>query len=87
LIECRVPITVTQLSATSIGKWEVVIVQTGEACYCKRDIISVCTAGGPKQQENCRFYQPSTFKNACMHYVFDAYCDNVEAQRNTQCAV
>jgi hypothetical protein len=77
----------TQLSATAIGEREVVIVQIGEVCFCKRDIISVCTAGGQKQQENCRFYQPSTFKNNCMHYVFDAYCDSVEAQRNTQYAV
>ena len=33
-----------------------------------------------------RFYQKSSYKSTCMYYVFDAYCDCVEAQRNTQCA-
>ena len=57
-----------------------------EVCFCKRDIISVCTAGVKEQQKNCRFFQESTYKNACMYFVFDAYCDCVEAQRNTQYA-
>ena len=57
-----------------------------EVCFCKRDIISVCTAGAQEQQKNCRFFQKSTYKNACMYFVFDAYCDCVEAQRNTQYA-
>jgi hypothetical protein len=55
-----------------------------EVCFCKRDIISVCTAGVKEQQKNCRFYQKSNYKNACMYFVFDTYCDCVEAQRNTQ---
>lgn len=58
--------------------------QISELCFCKRDIISVCTAGGKEQQKNCCYYQESTYKNACMYFVFDAYCDSVEAQRNTQ---
>ena len=57
-----------------------------EVCFCKRDIISVCTASVKEQQKNCRFYQKSTYKSACMYFVFDAYCDCVEAQRNTQYA-
>jgi hypothetical protein len=62
----------------------VIIVQLGEVCFCKRDIISVCAAGGREQQKSCRFYQKSTYKNACMYFVFDAYCDCIEAQRNTE---
>jgi len=57
-----------------------------EVCFCKRDIISVCTAGVKEEQKNCRFFQKSSYKNACMYFVFDAYCDCVEAQRNTQYA-
>jgi hypothetical protein len=64
----------------------VIIVRIDEVCFCKRDIISVCTAGVKEQQENCRFFQKSTYKNACMYFVFDAYCDCVEAQLNTQYA-
>ena len=60
------------------------MVQIGEVCFCKRDVISVCTACGREQQKNCRFYQMSTYKNACMYFVFDAYCDCVEAQSNTK---
>jgi hypothetical protein len=62
------------------------MVRIDEVCFCKRDIISVCTAGVKEQQKNCRFFQESTYKNACMYFVFDAYCDCVEAQRNTQYA-
>ena len=62
------------------------MVRIDEVCFCKRDIISVCTAGVKEQQKNCRFFQESTYKNACMYFVFDAYCDCVEAQRNTRYA-
>ena len=62
------------------------MVRIDEVCFCKRDIISVCTAGVKEQQKNCRFFQESTYRNACMYFVFDAYCDCVEAQRNTQYA-
>ena len=62
------------------------MVQISEVCFCKRDIISVCDAGNREQQKKCRFYQKSSYKNACMYFVFDAYCDCVEAQRKTQCA-
>ena len=61
--------------------------QISELCFCKREIISVCTAGGKEQQKNCCFFQKSTYKNGCMYFVFDAYCDCVEAQRNTQYVV
>ena len=58
--------------------------QISEVCFCKQDIISVCSAGGPEQQKNCRFYQKSSYKNACMYFLFDAYCDCVEAQYKTK---
>jgi hypothetical protein len=60
--------------------------RSDEVCFCKGDIISVCTADVKEQQKNCRFYQKSSYKNACMYFVFDAYCDCVEAQRDTQYA-
>jgi hypothetical protein len=62
----------------------VISVQIGEVSFCKRDIISVCTAGGQEQQKKCRFYKQSTYKSACMHFVFDTFCDCVDAQHNTQ---
>lgn len=60
--------------------------RSDEVCFCKRDIISVCTAGVKEQQKNCCFFQESTYKNACMYFVFDTYCDCVEAQRDPQYA-
>ncbi len=61
--------------------------QISDVSFCKRDIISVCIARGREQQKDCRFYQQSTFKNACMYFVFDAYCDCVDAQRSSQSTI
>ncbi len=57
-------------------------VQNQEACFCQRDLISSCTAQGHKQQMECRFYSKSSYNNRCMYYIFDEYCDCVEAQRS-----
>ena len=57
-------------------------VSRNEACFCKRDIMSTCTAHNHLQQKNCRFYTKSSSKNKCMYFIFDEYCDCVEAQRS-----
>ena len=57
--------------------------KTNEACYCNRDIISTCTANSYSEQKNCWFYTKSSHENKCMHYIFDEYCDCVEAQMST----
>jgi hypothetical protein len=53
---------------------------TKEICYCKKDIISVCTAKNVTEQKKCRFYQRSSFSDKCMYLVLDKFCDNIDAQ-------
>jgi len=57
-------------------------VQTSEACFCKKDIMSMCTAPSESHQKNCRFYTKSTYNGRCMYYRFDEFCDCVDAQAN-----
>lgn len=52
--------------------------------FCKRDIMSVCTAGSEDHQKDCQFYRKSSYMDRCMYLVFGEYCDCVEAQLNTQ---
>jgi hypothetical protein len=46
--------------------------------------MSVCTAENEHQQKYCRFYEKSSYSDKCMYYVFDAYCDCLEAQLSAQ---
>jgi len=46
--------------------------------------MSICTATGGSQQKNCIFYKKSTISDRCMHFMFDEYCDCLEAQIATQ---
>jgi hypothetical protein len=48
--------------------------------FCKRDIMSICTAASESEQKNCKFYKKSSFTDKCMHFMFDEYCDCFEAQ-------
>jgi hypothetical protein len=58
-------------------------VQNDVVCFCKREMMSICTAQGHSQQMNCRYYTKSSYNNKCMYYVFDEFCDCVEAQKST----
>jgi hypothetical protein len=53
-------------------------------CFCKKDIISLCTAGSVEEQKICRFYRKSSCSDKCMYFMFDKYCDCLEAQTNTE---
>ena len=57
-------------------------VQTIDVSYCKKDIMSVCTAVSVSQQKNCRYFSKSTYKRGCMYYRFDEFCDCIDAQIN-----
>lgn len=50
--------------------------------FCKRDIMSVCTAPSDSEQENCVYYEKSRTRNKCMYFIFDEYCDCLKAQMN-----
>ena len=53
-------------------------------CFCKRDIMSICTAATESEQKNCKFYKKSSFTDRCMYFMFDEYCDCLDAQIATQ---
>ena len=48
--------------------------------FCKRDIMSICTASSDAEQENCVYYEKSRLRNKCMYFIFDEYCDCLKAQ-------
>ena len=50
--------------------------------FCKKDIMSVCTACSDVEQENCVYYEKSRQRNRCMYFIFDEYCDCLKAQMN-----
>jgi len=58
--------------------------QNEKLCLCRRDFMSICTATSESQQKNCIFYEKSTISDRCMHFMFDEYCDCLEAQIATQ---
>ena len=52
--------------------------------YCVSGVLSRCGAGpNPQEQKKCRYYQKSTIRDRCMHYIetLDGHCDSVDAQR------
>ena len=51
-----------------------------EVNYCKKDKMSVCTASDDKQQVGCSFYEKSRHANRCMYFIFEEYCDSLNAQ-------
>lgn len=44
----------------------------------------VCNASSEEEQKKCRFYQKSSYSDKCMYFIFDKYCDCLEAQMNTE---
>ena len=53
-----------------------------EISFCKKDIMSVCTAATDTQQKDCRYYERSCTTDKCMYHIFDEYCDCLKAQMN-----
>jgi hypothetical protein len=54
--------------------------------YCRPEQISTCTAENPKKQSGCRFYEKSRHAERCMYFIFDEYCDCLNAQLNAATA-
>lgn len=50
--------------------------------YCKKEIMSICTAGSAQKQQECRYYEKSCHAAKCMYFVFEEYCDCLKAQMN-----
>ena len=63
---------------------EAVEMSCSETNYCKKDKMSVCTAEDSKQQEKCSFFEKSSYEHRCMYFIFDEYCDCLNAQIQTK---
>jgi hypothetical protein len=48
--------------------------------FCKSEIMSVCTAERNKEQQDCIFFDKSKNESRCMYFVFNEYCDCLNAQ-------
>ena len=57
--------------------------QVDRLCFCKRELMSICTAGNVDEQKKCQFYQKSSYSDRCMYFMFDEFCDCLEAQTST----
>ena len=53
-------------------------------CLCRNDFMSICTAADESEQKRCKFYKKSSHSDKCMYFVFDEYCDCLEAQLATR---
>ena len=54
--------------------------ENSETSFCKRDLMSVCTACSQDQQKECAFFQKATSADRCMYFVFNEFCGNLAAQ-------
>jgi hypothetical protein len=63
---------------------EAVKMSSSETNYCKKDKMSICTAKDSKQQEKCSFFEKSSYEHRCMYFIFDEYCDCLNAQIQTK---
>ena len=59
-------------------------VKVDKICFCKKGVMSVCTARSVDDQQKCKFYQKSSHSDRCMYLIFGKYCDCLDAQKNTQ---
>jgi len=53
--------------------------------FCKKGLMSVCTAKDKLEQEKCEFWESATrARGRCMYFIFDEYCDCLKAQIDTE---
>lgn len=52
--------------------------------FCKSEHISFCTAQDPKEQSGCSFFEKSRNADRCMYFMFEEYCDSLNAQLSAQ---
>jgi hypothetical protein len=67
-------------SASDANRREVSVGREPEVNYCKKEKMSICTAGDSKRQPKCIFYEKSRNANRCMYFIFEEYCDCLKAQ-------
>ena len=60
----------------------VFVMQEATTSYCKKKIMSICTAESPQKQQECHYYEQSCHAAKCMYFVFEEYCDCLAAQIN-----
>jgi RNA-binding protein YlmH len=48
--------------------------------FCRPEQISTCTAASQKEQAGCHFFEKSRHAERCMYFIFDEYCDCLQAQ-------
>jgi hypothetical protein len=48
--------------------------------FCKSEIMSVCKADSKKQQQDCVFFEKSHSESRCMYFVFNEYCNSLNAK-------
>lgn len=48
--------------------------------FCKSEIMSVCTAESKNQQQDCIYFEKANIESRCMYFVFNEYCDCLNAQ-------
>jgi hypothetical protein len=63
---------------------EVTRMSQPEINFCKTQHMSICSADSRLHQEDCSFYEKSINANRCMYFVFEEYCDCLNAQMNAQ---
>lgn len=51
-----------------------------EVSLCKQGMMSTCSAENIKGQKKCKFYEKASYENRCMYFMFNEYCDCLEAQ-------
>ena len=54
--------------------------QKDNLCFCRSDVMSICTATDESEQIGCKYYKKSSHSDRCMYFVFEEYCDCLEAQ-------
>ena len=48
--------------------------------FCQSDIMSFCKANSKEQQQDCLFFEKSNCESRCMYFVFNEFCDSLNAQ-------
>ena len=56
--------------------------QESRYSFCRKEVMSVCTAGNDNRQKECLYYEKAYISEKCMYFVFNEYCDCLRAQIN-----
>jgi hypothetical protein len=48
--------------------------------FCKSEIMSICAADSKREQQDCIFFEKSNNASRCMYFVFNQFCDSLNAQ-------